>query len=178
MGEMIADSGLVVPFPEVEHAVAAYRLKHDPRAAIGVAAHVTVHFPWIPAGRVDAGALAKVRELAETMAPFTVTFAELRWFGEEVLWLAPTPEQPLRELSDRSAALWPEAPRYGGEFDDVVPHLTIGEVRDGGDRAALRQVAADLAVRLPLPAQAAEIWWYALDRSGQWVRRAAFKLGG
>jgi 2'-5' RNA ligase len=175
---MIVDSGLVVPFPDVEHAVAAYRLKHDPRAAIGVAAHVTVHFPWIPAGTVDAGALAKVRQLAGATAPFTVTFSELRWFGEEVLWLAPTPEQPLRELSDRSAALWPEALRYGGEFDDVVPHLTIGEVGDDGDAAALRQVATDLAAALPLRARASEIWWYALDRSGRWVRRAAFKLSG
>jgi 2'-5' RNA ligase len=172
---MTADSALVVPFSDVEHAVAAYRREHDPRAAIGVAAHVTVHFPWIPAGTVDPDALAKVRGLAGSTAPFAVTFAELRWFGREVLWLAPDPEQPLRELSARSAALWPEAPLYSGEYDDVVPHLTIGEV---GDLAALRRAEADLAQALPLRARAAEIWWYALDRSGRWERRAAFKLGG
>jgi 2'-5' RNA ligase len=172
------DSGLVVPFPDVEYAVEAYRLKHDPRAPIGVAAHMTVHFPWLPADTVDAHALAKVRELAETTAPFAVTFAELRWFGEDVLWLAPTPDQPLRDLSARSAALWPEAPLYGGEFDDVVPHLTIGEVGGSTDTAVLRRVEADLAAALPLHAEASELWWYALDQSGRWVRRAAFKLGG
>jgi 2'-5' RNA ligase len=175
---MTADSGLVVPLPDVEPAVAAYRLTHDPRAAIGVAAHVTVHFPWIPADTVDVDALAKVRELAETTPPFTVTFAELRWFGERVLWLAPTPDAPLRELSARSAALWPHAPLYGGEFDDVVPHLTIGEARDRTQAAALRRVAAELAPVLPLRAEVSELWWYALESSGWWVRRAAFRLGG
>jgi hypothetical protein len=64
-----ADSALVVPFPDVEPAVAAYRREHDPSAAIGVAAHVTVHFSWIPASTVDPGALATVRELTATTAP-------------------------------------------------------------------------------------------------------------
>lgn len=171
---MNADSGLVVPFLDVEHAVGAHRLRHDPQAAIGVPAHVTIHFPWIPANTVDAAALAQVRTLAETVTPFEVTFSELRWFGSEVLWLAPTPEQPFRELSERSAALWPEAPLYGGQFEDVVPHLTIGE----GHEATLRQAESDLAATLPLRGRASDLCWFALDPPGRWVRRAAFTLGG
>ena len=175
---MVADSALVIPVPDVEHAVAAHRLRHDPSAGAGIAAHVTIHFPWIPAETVDAGALAKVRGLAESTPPFAVDFAELRWFGELVLWLAPTPEGPFRELSDRSASVWPEASRYGGQFDDVVPHLTVGDVTHGGDVAALHAVETELARALPLRAQASEIWWYARDLSGRWTARAAFSLGG
>jgi 2'-5' RNA ligase len=171
---MDADSGLVIPFPNVEPVVAAHRLKYDPQAPRGVPAHVTIHFPWIPAATVDATALAEVRELAATTPAFAVAFEELRWFGDEVLWLAPTPDQPFRGLSDRSAALWPEAPRYGGVFEDVVPHLTIGE----GKRAILKEVENELAEVLPLRGWASELWWFALDESGRWVRRAAFPLGG
>jgi hypothetical protein len=175
---MIADSALVIPVPGVEFAVEAYRLRHDPSAGAGIAAHVTIHFPWIPAGSVGADALAKVRGLAESTPPFAVTFSELRWFGEMVLWLAPTPAQPFRDVSDRSAAAWPAAPRYGGQFDDVVPHLTVGDVTHGGDAAALRAVEVQLAPLLPLRAQVSEIWWYARDPSDRWTRRAAFNLGG
>ena len=175
---MTADSALVVPAPDVEHAVAGHRLRHDPSAAAGIAAHVTIHFPWIPAKTVDADELAMVRELAATTRPFEVTFSELRWFGERVLWLAPTPAEPFRDLSDRSAAVWPEALRYDGEFDDVVPHLTIGDVSRGGDVAALRAVEDELAPLLPLRARAPEIWWYVRDPSGRWTRRAAFTLSG
>jgi 2'-5' RNA ligase len=173
-----ADSALVIPIPDVEHIVADYRLRHDPSAAAGVVAHVTIHFPWIPAGNVDAGAIATVRELAASTGPFEVTFSELRWFGDLALWLAPTPAQAFRDLSDRSAAMWPEALRYDGEFDDVVPHLTIGDVSHGGDVAPLRTAEVELSAALPLRAQASEIWWYAKDVSGRWSRRAAFPLGG
>ncbi|MFC0527074.1 2'-5' RNA ligase family protein [Phytohabitans kaempferiae] len=171
---MIPDSGLVVPFPDLEHAVGSHRHRHDPRAAIGVPAHVTIHFPWIPAASVDENALEKVRELAVSVEPFEVTFKELHWFGETVLYLAPEPEHQLRDLSDRSAALWPEAPRYDGAFDDVVPHLTVGQA----DKEVLRPVQAALARELPLKGKAEEVYWFALNRGGRWERRAAFPLGG
>lgn len=151
---------------------------HDFRAAIGVPAHVTVHYPWVPAETVDAATLDQVRDLAATTPPFPVTFSELRWFASDVLWLAPTPDHELRELSERSAALWPEAPQYGGEFEDVMPHLTIGDLAGGGDEAGLHQAGDDLAAVLPLPAWAAELWWMALEPTGRWTCRATFKLGG
>ncbi|MEH1123098.1 2'-5' RNA ligase family protein [Micromonospora sp. CPCC 206061] len=110
---------------------------------------------------------------AATTAPSAATFGEVRWFGDEVLWLAPTPERLFRELSDRSAAVWPEAPRYAGEFEDVVPHLTIGE----GNRATLQEAETELAEVLPLHSWASELWWFALDECGRWVRRAAFPFG-
>lgn len=91
---MIADTGLVVPFPDVEYAVGEHRQKFDPRAPLGVPAHVTIHFPWIPADRVDAAAPADVRERTATTEPFAGTFEELRWFGSEVLWPAPRPLFP------------------------------------------------------------------------------------
>jgi 2'-5' RNA ligase len=168
---------LVIRFAEVDRVVRDHRLRHDPWARVGVPAHVTVHFPWLPADTVDAGALAAVRDLARTVEPFDVTFSRLRWFDSSVLWLEPTPEQPLRELAQRSAGRWPEFPLYGGQFEDVIPHLTVGVLADDGDPAALRAVEQDLSARLPLRDRASEISWLGLEPDGRWQARSTFPLG-
>jgi 2'-5' RNA ligase len=170
-------SALLIPFPQVDRVVAPHRLRHDPSARAGVPAHVTVHYPWLPTETVDASTLSDVRTLAATTKPFTVAFAEFRWFGSSTLWLAPSPDQPLRHLSERSAAMWPELPLYGGQFDEVVPHLTVGDLTNGGDEAALRQVEIDLVDILPLRTQASELWWMAQDQGGQWTRQLRLTLG-
>jgi len=171
------DSALLVPFPEVDRIVAAYRLRHDRFAPIGMPAHVTVHFPWLPAATVDPDALAAVRALAGSIEPFAVTFTELRWFAPSVLWLAPEPDHPLRELSERSAGRWPEHPLYDGQFAEVVPHLTIGERDAGGDPAALLRTERELARVLPLRTGATELWWLVRGTDGRWAPRSVFPFG-
>ena len=176
---MDADTGLIVPFPELEPVVRAHRMRHDPQAVRGAPAHVTIHFPWIPAAMIDASALDRVAELAASTRPFAVTFTETRWFDDgPVLWLAPTPDHDLVELSKRSAAMWPEAPLYGGAIDEITPHLTIGGVIDDGDDAGLRAAEQQLAEQLPIRASATEIWWMRLDIHDRWNHAATFPLGG
>ena len=154
-------------------------MRHDPQAVLGAPAHVTIHFPWLPAATVDASALDRVAEMAAATRPFVVSFAETRWFDDGlVLWLAPTPDRDFIELSERSAAMWPEAPLYGGAFDGITPHLTIGEVTDGGDDANLRAAERELSEQLPIRASATEIWLMRLDIDGRWNRAATFPLGG
>ena len=42
-----------------------------------------------------------------------------------VLYLAPEPAAPFVELTQAIAARWPDHQPYGGEFDSVVPHVTV-----------------------------------------------------
>ena len=63
---------------------------------------------------------------------FECTFAQTRWFGEDVLWLAPEPGQPFRALTTALHAAFPQYLPFGGIHPDVVPHLTIGARPPGG----------------------------------------------
>lgn len=143
------ESALIVPVPEVEPAVGRHRADLDRSAAWGVPAHVTVLYPFLPPERIDDTVLVELRGILAGMPGFTVTFRRVGWFGDGVVWLAPEPDRPFRDLT---AALWqrfPESPPYRGEFTEVVPHLTIGH--DAG-RQTLAQAAGAVQPHLPITA--------------------------
>jgi len=73
-------SGLIIPFPVADPIVGDFRSTLDPSAAVGVPAHVTVHFPWIPLGLVDELVLTEVAEIAAGFPSFDVSFSQIRWF--------------------------------------------------------------------------------------------------
>jgi len=76
-------------------------------------------------------------------------------FSSGLVYLAPNPAEPFQHLTEMLAAAFPDWPPYGGAFDGVVPHLSIGEELSEPELAAL----ADL---LPLAATADEVtltWW-------------------
>ncbi|MEV4545170.1 2'-5' RNA ligase family protein [Micromonospora echinaurantiaca] len=78
-----------------------------------------------------------------------MSFAEVKWFGDTVVWLSPQPDGGLRHLT---AAVWrrfPEAPPYAGAHADVVPHLTIGH---DAPKHVLAQAAEAVAGHLPIRA--------------------------
>ena len=135
--------------PEAEAAVAALRLRLDPAAAWGVPAHVTVLYPFLPPDEIDGRALAGVASAVGTVPAFDVRFERTAWFGDEVLWLAPQPSVPFRELTTQVWQRFPQCPPYEGAHPELIPHLTVG---DHAAMTALRE--ADLTVSAALPVQA------------------------
>ena len=91
-----SESALVVLSPEAEPIVKAYRDEHDPSAALGVPAHVTVLYPFHPPALTSA-MLARLRQLFAEFAPFDYELTELRRFPG-TLYLAPEPAEPFRGL--------------------------------------------------------------------------------
>ena len=120
-------SALIVAVPEAEPAVRALRAGYDPSASWGVPAHVSVLYPFLPPDRIDASVLAAVRAAVRAVPAFDLTLARTAWFGDEVLWLAPEPDAPFRALTEALWRRFRQAPPYGGEFADVVPHLTVAD---------------------------------------------------
>ncbi|MDX3234615.1 2'-5' RNA ligase family protein [Streptomyces sp. ME03-5709C] len=89
-------------------------------------AHVTLLFPFLEASRVDSDVCAAVDAVIGRHRSFEIRFEHCgRWPG--VLCLVPRPDMPLRRLTEAIADRWPEAPSFGGRFDDVVPHLTVAQ---------------------------------------------------
>src|ERR1700742_776345 len=106
-------TGLVLVIPEAEPIVGEYRARHDPSAAEGLPAHVTVLYPFRETERIDAACLARLGDLFAAVAPFTLTFAATDQFPG-VRWLAPEPRAPIDALTKSIAAAFPDCPPYAG----------------------------------------------------------------
>jgi hypothetical protein len=91
-----------------------------------------------------------------------------------VLYLAPAPETEFRALSSDVAERWPEAPPYGGQFDDVVPHLTIA---DGQDAGVLDLIEPEVAKGLPVRTRITAISLLACT-GPRWQEAHTFALAG
>jgi 2'-5' RNA ligase len=145
-------TAVIVPVGAADPAVGEHRRRLDRAAAWGVPAHVTVVFPFVPPAEVTGGVVDRLADVFAAAPAFLCVFAECRWFGDEVLWLAPDPAQEFRELTRAVVERFPAYEPYGGEFEEVVPHLTIGDT-PCGSVAALRAAEAEVARRLPIRAR-------------------------
>jgi 2'-5' RNA ligase len=149
-------TAVIAAVPAVEQLVGRHRRHLDGAAAWGVPAHVTVLYPFVDPATVDEHLVAVLAAAVRSVAAFDCRFARTAWFGEDVVYLDPEPAQPFRELT---AAVWtafPEHPPYGGAYDDVVPHLTVGE-RRLADVAALQAAERDVRGGLPVATRIGEV---------------------
>jgi hypothetical protein len=172
----VHESALVVLVPEAEAAAGPCRGLHDPAAAVGVPAHVTILYPFKPPATVTAEDLDALRDLFARYPRFDFTLAELRRFPG-VLYLAPEPADPFNALTEAVVALYPETPPYGGAYAEVIPHLTLAQP---ADPAQVDEIEAEFrrtcARNLPVRATVTEV--VLMDNAQHvWQVRAAFPLG-
>ncbi|MET9735439.1 2'-5' RNA ligase family protein [Streptomyces sp. NPDC006458] len=164
-------SGLIVRVPEAEPIVRAWRDRLDPSARAGVPAHVTVLFPFLDESRIDNRACTAIGEVIGCHRSFETRFEHCGRFPG-ILYLVPEPDIPFRRLTEAIADRWPEAPPFGGQFDEVVPHLTIAQ---GQVDAVLEEAEADLCSRLPVTARVSSVDLMVHDGT-RWQQRASFAL--
>lgn len=165
-------TGLIVRIPEAEPAVRGWREQLDPSAQAGVPAHVTVLFPFLDESRIDALVHSALAEVLGSRPAFDLRFERCGRFPG-VLCLVPEPDTQLRQLTQAIADRWPEAPPYGGRFDEIVPHLTIAQ---GQEDTVLEEIEADLAARLPFTSRISSVELIVHDGT-KWQERASFVLG-
>ena len=82
------------------------------------------------------------------------------------------PDTHFRALTSAVATRWPDSPPYGGQFEDVVPHLTVAVGREPG---LLDQIEADLSARLPVRAPVFAVQLLAFTGE-QWIEEELFEL--
>jgi hypothetical protein len=138
----VAHSVLLIPVPELQPVVPL--------------AHVTVLGPFAPADGISEGLVSELGELFGDVTPFGFRLAKLAQFPGGTVYLSPDPPTPFRNLTHELWRRFPEYPPYGGEFDDVVPHLSVAQ--DG----KLDAVRLRLGPWLPawvLAREAALVWF-------------------
>ena len=171
------DSALIVPVPEAEPLVGKWRARYDLAAQKGVPAHITVLFPFVAPPEISRSV---VDELASLFAGFDLFAFRLARVGRwpKVVYLAPEPAGPFLSLTQAVYERWPERPPYGGEFDEIVPHLSVA-ICDPGmceDMGVLGEVERAIVPGVPIEARAHAVWL--MTGNGRWSVRARFPLGG
>ena len=162
-------SALVVPVPEADVLVAAHRMLHDPAAALGMPAHVTVLFPFLPARHVGPEVEAALRRTLAGSPAFAFRLARTGRFPA-VLYLAPEPADRFVALTDAVRERWPAYQPYDGRHAVVVPHLSVAH------DAWPAGLASELERGLPIEAEAREVCLLTQARSGRWSTRLRIPL--
>ena len=166
-------SALIVAVPEAEPLVGEWRQRYD-NARLGIPAHITLLFPFVPAEELDETLFGELRELfaAQPAIPFSLT--RLVEFPDQTLWLAPEPSEPFRKLTDLIFERYPDYPPYEGIHDDVIPHLTVA----AGDASLRDELEAELMPHLPVGAEARDVVLLEEQPDEHWRTRERFLLGG
>ncbi|MFC5139913.1 2'-5' RNA ligase family protein [Actinomycetospora rhizophila] len=170
-------SRLVALIGEADTVLGGHRWRLDPRAAVGLTAHVTVLAPFLPPATIDTTVVKRLDVALDGARAFDCVFDQTRWFERDCLWLAPVSEAPFRALTVRVCAEFPELAPYGGRRP-VVPHVTVGFSR-ASSVDDLRIAAARLGATLPIRARVRRLDLLVLDGAkGRWRSRARFELAG
>jgi 2'-5' RNA ligase len=168
------ESALIVEVPEVDAVVGRWRSMLDPVSGVGIPSHVTVLYPFLE--RISDKALEGIREIAASVHAFPFTFASVaRW--PNVVYLPPTPPEPFLELTERCVKRWPHLRPYEGDFEEVVPHLTVAHKKDGPlDDQLAATIIDDVATHLPIDSMATTVSVWVTD-GGAWTAHTTFPLG-
>ncbi|MDX8450339.1 2'-5' RNA ligase family protein [Mesorhizobium captivum] len=171
------ESALVILVPQSEPVVRSFRDRYDPSAAEGVPAHITLLYPFKSPHVIDDATLGKLRKCFLGIGPIQFSLSAIQRLPPQVLYLAPQPDEPFRQLTLAIWNLFPQTPPYGGKWPDIVPHLTVGQLANEQQFTAVAEEFAKASrENLPIDAIATEV---ALmdNRSGLWKVRATFGLG-
>ena len=127
------------------------RRRSVPDAPDGLPAHLTLLYPFVEPGRLDAAVRTAVGAIAARHAPFDYRLVgAARW--PDTVCVAVEPEQPFVVLQTALAAAYPDHPIYGEPPGFAfVPHVAVAEGAATDDPARMDDPVWDA---LPRPARA------------------------
>lgn len=163
----MAETALVVLLPELEPLIGGWRRRYTGDGARGMPPHVTLIIPFADSSELNERLEAAGRVLGD-FAPFEFALRETARFPE-LLYLRPQPAEPFIAMTEALTDAFPEFPPYGGEFDEIVPHVTVAE----SDDEVLVAIDEELVAQLPVRARVERAWLVENTPAG-WRRHTAF----
>jgi 2'-5' RNA ligase len=165
----VSETALVVLLPELEPLIGGWRRRYTGDGARGMPPHVTLIIPFADSSEVEER-LDGVGRVLSDFAPFDFALRETARFAE-LLYLRPEPAEPFVAMTEALADAFPEFQPYGGEFDEIVPHVTVAHSED----EALARVERELLEQLPVEIRCERAWLVENAPTG-WRRHTAFPL--
>jgi 2'-5' RNA ligase len=153
------------PFDEVRREFAVETV------ALGIPFHVTLLYPFAP---LTDDPLADARAFFAERRGFEFALTRIAAWPR-VVYAVPEPDDELRECMAALFARFPEWPPYGGIYDEVIPHATLGEDIDGP--AVRDEIERRLAPHLPRRCQARDVALLEELTPDHWRERDRFPLG-
>jgi hypothetical protein len=163
----VTHTALVLPVPEAERVVRQLRERYDPSARAGLFAHITLLTPFATEWEGLDGFFAG-------FAPFSFELTRTGRFPG-TLYLAPEPVAPFVGMIEGLGARYPDHPAYGGEFDEIVPHLTVAH---HPNEASLDAIAMIVKSALPIVAYASSVLLMQGSNENGWREVGRFRLSG
>ena len=157
---------------KVSDALERARRRWDWAAGVGVPAHVTIVFPFLPVARLTPDVRRSLAAIAAAHESFDVRFARVGRFPS-VVYLAPEPSAPFSRLTEAVVARFPEYPPYEGAFDVVIPHLTLVE----SAAAPLDGIAEAAEHHLPFTRRVSSLEVLVEGPDAHWHSRWRIRLG-
>jgi 2'-5' RNA ligase len=170
----MAESAFAVNVPEAEPYVGALRERFDPSAKLGVPAHITVLYPFMSPEQITEAVLGNVRLALSSAATFTFCLVKFGRFPG-ALYLAPQPTEPFIGLTERLVRQFPDHLPYGGQYDCIVPHLTVAQAGEAEHSLAEAHLATSLPPRTGIQASCNEVVLIE-NSSGRWKHMHSFPL--
>src|SRR4249919_1988706 len=148
-------TAIIVPFEAADRAVSRWRRAYTTDGAEGVPAHVTLIYPFIDDAELAAGHVQGLRAVLAPYASFDVRFATFGRFPgpPPVLYLEPHPAQPFLDMINAIVECFPAYSPFG-QFDPLVPHLTVAQIND---TRVLQVAETRVASQLPIATRASEV---------------------
>ncbi|MEL6890230.1 MAG: 2'-5' RNA ligase family protein [Actinomycetota bacterium] len=169
------ETALLVEVPEAEPFVGGWRLRHDPVAVLGVPAHATALFPFVPPNEFVGPTLDRLCALCSDVRPFEYELVGIDRFPE-VVWLRPSPDDAFRSLTRSLVSSFSGFPPYGGRFPDPQPHLTVARVSERAQDAFVHELSEAIGSSLPVRCVASGLSVFTSD-NGRWRRDHLLPFG-
>ncbi|MBT8214614.1 MAG: 2'-5' RNA ligase family protein, partial [Acidimicrobiia bacterium] len=154
-----------------EPLVSQWRAEHDPAAAVGIPAHITVLYPFMTGRPITPQVIDDLSVLLADRSGFSFDLVDVGRF-DDTLYLVPEPVEPFVDLTSVLHDHWPEYPPYEGAFPDLVPHLTVAH----GDAAEFEWMEPALLAGLPIPCVADRVSLFT-EAEETWTTSGSFPLG-
>ena len=133
LGPSQRESGLFLPVPSAERHVGVLRQRFDPGS---MPAHVTILYPFVAPESITGAVVDDLSELLGSIEPFDFTLGDIRWFDEQVMYLAPDPCASFVDLTTRISARVPRARPVPGRIRGGGPPPDRGRRRPTGPDAS------------------------------------------
>ena len=168
----MAESAFIACVPEAEPYVGHLRERFDPSAKVGMPAHITVLYPFMSPDLIGTAVLERARAVVVATRTFAFTLARVSRVPGAV-YLAPEPSAPFIELTKRLVREFPEFPPYSGQYEGIVPHLTVAH----GGRLEHSRVETELLISLSagIACSCSELVLIE-NTSGRWQQMHVFPL--
>ena len=170
----MAISAFVVKVPAAEPLAEDLRRRYDATVALGVPAHITVLFPFMPPELIDTSALERIRRVVSSAQSFEFSLSAVGRFPATA-YLAPEPPAPFVALTEALVAAFPQFPPFGGEFVTIIPHLTVAHGNSEEARSVEAQLVAKLAEHGPIRSTCRSLELLE-NSSGHWRQLHVFHL--